>query len=64
MYYNNYYNRSERTGFVVPFLFGALAGGAAVGVTRPRPIYATSGYPYQSYPYGYPPYSTYPYPYY
>ena len=24
---------------IVPFLFGALTGGAAVGLTRPRPIY-------------------------
>lgn len=65
MYYNNLYrSTNDRYGFVVPFLFGALAGGAAVGVTRPRPVYATGGYPYQPYPYGYAPYSTYPYPYY
>jgi len=25
--------------FVFPFLVGALTGGAAVGLTRPRPIY-------------------------
>ena len=25
--------------FLVPFLLGGLAGGAAVGLTRPRPIY-------------------------
>ncbi len=25
--------------FIVPFLLGGLAGGAAVGLTRPRPIY-------------------------
>ena len=38
--------------FAAPFLFGALAGGAAVGITRPRPYY-------------YPPYPYYrPYPFY
>lgn len=39
-YQMNYTNRS--TGdrqFVFPFLVGALTGGAAVGLTRPRPIY-------------------------
>lgn len=25
--------------FFIPFLLGGLAGGAAVGLTRPRPIY-------------------------
>lgn len=25
--------------FLFPFLVGALTGGAAVGITRPRPIY-------------------------
>jgi len=43
--------------FVVPFLFGALTGGAAVGLTRPRPIYNVAPYP------PYPPYPR-PYPYY
>lgn len=33
--YSNFDNR----GFVVPFLLGGLAGGAAVGLSRPRPIY-------------------------
>ena len=36
--YPNYY-QNQNTGFVVPFLLGGLAGGAAVGFTRPRPIY-------------------------
>ena len=34
--------------FIVPFLLGGLAGGAAVGLTRPRPIYNVApqgGYP-------------------
>lgn len=34
---NNYY-RGDRQ-FFFPFLTGALVGGAAVGLTRPRPIY-------------------------
>ena len=36
--YPNYYQNTNR-GFVVPFLLGGLAGGAAVGLSRPRPIY-------------------------
>lgn len=36
--------------FVFPFLTGALVGGAAVGLTRPRPIYNVAPYPYPSYP--------------
>ena len=46
--------------FVFPFLTGALVGGAAVGLTRPRPIYNVAPYPYQPYPY--PPYPPRPYP--
>lgn len=46
--YQNYYQNTNR-GFVVPFLLGGLAGGAAVGLTRPRPIYnvapGAGGYP-------------------
>ena len=38
--YNNYNNR-----FLFPFLLGGLAGGAAVGLTRPRPIYNVAPYP-------------------
>ena len=36
--------------FVFPFLLGGLAGGALVGVTRPRPVYV-NGPVYQPYPY-------------
>ncbi len=43
-----YYQNNDRY-FVVPFLVGAVAGGAAVGLTRPRPI--VNAYPnYQPYP--------------
>ncbi len=53
-----YVDRDGR--FVVPFLVGALTGGVAVGVTRPRPVIATNNYPYNNmvpmnpgyYPYG------------
>ena len=38
---------------ILPFLGGALIGGAAVGLTRPRPIYNVAPYPY------YPPYRPY-----
>lgn len=33
----NFSNNNDR--FFFPFLTGALVGGAAVGLTRPRPIY-------------------------
>jgi hypothetical protein len=54
----------SRSGFVFPFLVGALTGGAAVGLTRPRPVYVNPGmmpqpyyHPYyQPYPYYYRPY--------
>mgnify|MGYP004464273995 FL=1 len=59
MYYNynyrGYPNNDNR--FVFPFLLGGLAGGALVGVTRPRPVYVNSYQPYPSYPY----YPYYPY---
>lgn len=50
------YGYDNRTGFVFPFLVGAVTGGAAVGLTRPRPIFVNPGYtmpyqPYQPYPY-------------
>lgn len=48
--------------FVFPFLTGALVGGAAVGLTRPRPIYNVAPYPYPPYQ-PYPP-RPYPGPYY
>ena len=50
--------------FLFPFLVGALTGGAAVGITRPRPIYnvAPQYIPYAS---PYPPMvGNYSYPYY
>lgn len=64
--YVNNYNNGDRQ-FAFPFLVGALAGGAAVGLTRPRPIYNTApnyggGYyqaPYYGGPYGYQSYSYY-----
>ncbi len=50
-FYPNYNYNNER--FIVPFLGGALLGGAAVGLTRPRPIYNVAPYPNQGpYPYG------------
>ncbi len=55
--------------FLFPFLVGALTGGAAVGITRPRPIYNVAPYPMYNYgpsPYPYGNYSYhyyYPYPY-
>lgn len=41
------HNNGDRQ-FFFPFLTGALVGGAAVGLTRPRPIYnvAPSSYNY------------------
>lgn len=50
MYYNSYYRDGRYGGFVLPFITGALVGGAAVGVSRPRPVIATPGpYPYNPY---------------
>ncbi len=53
MYYDNY--RPMRPGrphgddrFIVPFLLGGLAGSAAVGLTRPRPVFVNP--PYRPYP--------------
>lgn len=45
MYYNkpNTFINDDRQ-FIFPFLLGGLAGGAAVGLTRPRPVYVNSGY--------------------
>jgi len=60
LYYPNNYKvkplNNDR--FVLPFLGGALIGGAAVGLTRPRPIYNVAPYPY---PYPGPYYRPYPY---
>ncbi len=58
--YNNYNNYNNNR-FLLPFLGGALIGGAAVGLTRPRPIYNVApsygGYgpmaPYGNYSYSY-----------
>ncbi|MBE6161223.1 MAG: hypothetical protein E7158_03285 [Firmicutes bacterium] len=50
MYRNNYDDRQ----FFLPFLVGAVTGGAAVGLTRPRPVYVNQPYypPYYGGPYG------------
>ena len=47
---------------IVPFLLGAVTGGAAVGLTRPRPVYVNQPYygP-RPYPTGYGHYSNYGY---
>lgn len=47
--------------FLIPFLGGALIGSAAVGLTRPRPIYNVAPQPYPPYP-PYPMYPPYGYP--
>ena len=49
--------------FIFPFLLGGLAGGAAVGLTRPRPIINVAPpRPPMMVPYG--PYANYSYTYY
>lgn len=63
----NSYNVLNSDRQIVPFLFGALTGGAAIGLTRPRPIYNVAPTPrpyYQPYrPYYNQSYSYYvPYP--
>ncbi len=40
----NYQMNGDRQ-FIFPFLVGALTGGAAVGLTRPRPIYNVAPQP-------------------
>ena len=63
---NRYYPNYNDDRFIFPFLVGAVTGGAAVGLTRPRPIYNVapnqnygpgSGYypprPYGNYSYNY-----------
>ncbi len=49
MYQRNFrYNRpmpGQNDRFIFPFLTGALVGGAAIGLTRPRPIYNVAPYP-------------------
>jgi len=61
---NNYRrpNPNNNDRFILPFLGGALIGGAAVGLTRPRPIYNVA--PYGPYYGGYYPYGNYSYNYY
>ena len=51
--YLDEYNYGDRF-IAFPFLTGALIGGAAVGLTRPRPIYNVAPYPpyYPAMPYG------------
>ena len=50
--YNDYYLYKDGDRFFwAPFLLGGLAGGAAVGLTRPRPIYNVAPYGYNPYPY-------------
>lgn len=54
--YQNYYARGYNDDrFIVPFLLGGLAGGAAVGLSRPRPVYVNRPN-YQPYPPMYGPY--------
>ena len=53
MYRNNFEDRQ----FFFPFLVGAVTGGAAIGLTRPRPVYVSQ--PYYSGPYGYSSYNYY-----
>ncbi len=59
MYTNYNYPYNDRY-FAFPFLVGALTGGAAIGLTRPRPIVANYQ-PYQPYPPYYPYQPYYPY---
>ena len=51
MMYNGMNNGDRIFPFAVPFLLGGLTGAAVVGVSRPRPVYVNSGYPYGPYPY-------------
>ncbi len=51
--------------FLLPFLGGALIGGAAVGLTRPRPIYNVAPNPGYNQGFNpYMPYGNYSYSYY
>lgn len=60
--YPRFNRRPNQDRFVFPFLTGALVGGAAVGLTRPRPIYNVAP-PYPPMP-PLPPRPPYPMPYY
>jgi len=55
--YRNSYNNYQDDRFIIPFLLGGLAGGALVGVSRPRPVYVNNPNGY------YPNNMNYPYPY-
>lgn len=59
MYPYQYYPQTGDRQFIFPFLVGAVTGGAAVGLTRPRPVYVNQPYPYRPGGYGY--YSNYGY---
>ena len=61
-YYPATYTMNNDRYFLLPFLGGALIGGAAVGLTRPRPIYNVApnqnqgfnpNMPYGNYSYSY-----------
>lgn len=39
MFYRSFDNQNRFGGFFVPFILGGLVGGAAVGVSRPRPVF-------------------------
>ena len=54
-----YQNQNDRQ-FLFPFLVGAVTGGAAIGLTRPRPVYVNQPY-YGPRPGGYGYYSNYGY---
>ena len=57
---SNYPVPNENRQFIFPFLVGAVTGGAAVGLTRPRPVYVNRPLNYGPGPgYGY--YSNYGY---
>lgn len=60
-----YNNPNEDRQFLFPFLVGAVTGGAAIGLTRPRPVYVNQPY-YGPRPGGYGYYNSYGYynPYY
>ena len=60
-YMKPYLKNDDR--FVFPFLVGALTGGAAIGLTRPRPIYNVAPQGYAPF-YGPYPYANYSYSYY
>ena len=59
---NRYYPNYNNDRFIFPFLVGAVTGGAAVGLTRPRPIYNVAPQPMYGYSPG--PYGNYSYSFY